>query len=413
MKRLMLAAVLVAALTLPATALAAGYTSPTWNLNGTYTIPFTETVGPDGPGPYPYSVVITTTSDTTGAVTGTGYFITGNGYPSVTIAGQVSGWDVTLNLTYDDPNLASYNPFVLTGAIDQYGGMAGTATDGQNREFTWTTTSGSVSLFSPRCDYGTYSGFTQVWTGFVSAVGTGTITPVVSTPATTPGVVYKLEASGTYFAGGTGLFDIQADAKYTQDAIQRAADQAWTDSVNLYGSYGPQLLDLLVDGAIAPWGAYSSAHRYAMSLPATGSPVTLALNINDIYADNNTGGLCVALYQGFSFAGFYAPVDNPPTVNQAKAGSAIPVKFSLGGDQGLSIFAAGFPQSTKIACDTSALLDDVTATVTAGGSSLSYDPLTGQYTYVWKTDKSWSGTCRQLVVTLLDGSTHLATFKFK
>src|SRR5262249_49966319 len=39
----------------------------------------------------------------------------------------------------------------------------------------------------------------------------------------------------------------------------------------------------------------------------------------------------------FPFAGFFLPVDNLPTINIAKAGSAIPLKFSLGGDFGLGI----------------------------------------------------------------------------
>jgi len=40
-------------------------------------------------------------------------------------------------------------------------------------------------------------------------------------------------------------------------------------------------------------------------------------------------------------------------------------------------------------------VDVVDQTVTAGSSSLSYDPTTDQYVYVWKMDKSWTG-CRQL-----------------
>jgi hypothetical protein len=32
---------------------------------------------------------------------------------------------------------------------------------------------------------------------------------------------------------------------------------------------------------------------------------------------------------------------------------------------------------------------------------------------VWKTDKGWAGTCRQLIIRLSDGTTHLANFKFK
>ena len=55
----------------------------------------------------------------------------------------------------------------------------------------------------------------------------------------------------------------------------------------------------------------------------------------------------------YDFGGFFSPVDNPDVLNRAKAGSAIPVKFSLGGDQGLDIFAeadgSSFPKSGSIA----------------------------------------------------------------
>jgi len=123
-------------------------------------------------------------------------------------------------------------------------------------------------------------------------------------------------------------------------------------------------------------------------------------------------------YQGttqtpaFNFAGFFPPVGNPPTINTVKAGSAIPVKFSLGGNQGLNILAPGSPSSGQVACANGAPLDAIQTTVTAGGSSLSYDPTTGQYVYVWKTDKAWAGTCRQLDVQLSDGTSHLADFEF-
>ena len=44
---------------------------------------------------------------------------------------------------------------------------------------------------------------------------------------------------------------------------------------------------------------------------------------------------------------------------------------------------------------------------------LTYDPVSGQYSYIWKTNKAWAGTCRQLLVTLDDGTVHKAYFKFK
>jgi CSLREA domain-containing protein len=114
----------------------------------------------------------------------------------------------------------------------------------------------------------------------------------------------------------------------------------------------------------------------------------------------------------YPFSGFFSPVDNEPVLNVVKAGSAIPVVFGLGGNQGLDIFASGYPKSQTIACDASAPADGIESTVTAGGSSLSYSTSTGRYTYVWKTDKSWTGTCRALIVKTKDGVTHRADFKF-
>jgi len=113
----------------------------------------------------------------------------------------------------------------------------------------------------------------------------------------------------------------------------------------------------------------------------------------------------------YNFSGFFQPVDNLPVFNSVKAGSSIPVKFSLSGDQGLDIFAAGYPKSQVITCDSTAPVDGVEETVAAGSSSLSYDASTDQYSYVWKTDKAWAGTCRQLVVKLNDGTSHRANFQ--
>jgi hypothetical protein len=95
-----------------------------------------------------------------------------------------------------------------------------------------------------------------------------------------------------------------------------------------------------------------------------------------------------------------------------KAGSSIPVKFTLDGDYGLNIFAAGSPSSRPVDCTTSAPLDAIEETVTAGGSSLSYDATSQRYHYVWKTDTAWAGTCRRLTVTLAGGSTREALFMF-
>ena len=72
----------------------------------------------------------------------------------------------------------------------------------------------------------------------------------------------------------------------------------------------------------------------------------------------------------YAFAGFFAPVNNPPEWNRVKAGSA-------------------------------------------GSSSLQYDIQAGQYKYVWKTARSWSGTCRKFELKLRDNESDEAYFTFK
>jgi hypothetical protein len=149
--------------------------------------------------------------------------------------------------------------------------------------------------------------------------------------------------------------------------------------------------------------------------PASGSlfsagTTTVNCSSSDTRDNESTGSFTVTVNYGWT--GFFSPVDNNGTYNTVKAGSAIPVKFSLAGNQGLNIFATGFPTSAKIPCNATSPQDMIEETVTAGGSSLSYDSLTDRYNYVWKSDKAWGGSCRMLTVKLADGNPHTALFNF-
>jgi hypothetical protein len=114
----------------------------------------------------------------------------------------------------------------------------------------------------------------------------------------------------------------------------------------------------------------------------------------------------------YCWNGFFQPVDNAPVFNRVKAGSAIPIKFNLCGNQGLNILQAGYPKSSPVAPNNAAPVDDIETIATAGNSSLNYDATADQYIYVWKTDKTWAGTCRQLNVMLADGTSHYVYFTF-
>jgi len=92
-----------------------------------------------------------------------------------------------------------------------------------------------------------------------------------------------------------------------------------------------------------------------------------------------------------------------PSFNKLKAGGSVPVKFSLGSNLGLEIFANGYPTSVGISCPTSAASVLSGKISSANTSKLTYDAKTNQYTYNWKTDKTWASTCRQLILRFLDG----------
>ncbi len=120
----------------------------------------------------------------------------------------------------------------------------------------------------------------------------------------------------------------------------------------------------------------------------------------------------------YNFDGFRSPVDNPGTgstsvFNSAKAGQSIPVKFGLGGNQGLNIMAAGYPKVTSVNCVSSATVDPIEeyAASTANGG-LTYDVTADQYNYVWKTQSTYANKCFKFDLTLKDGTSRVAYFKF-
>ena len=101
------------------------------------------------------------------------------------------------------------------------------------------------------------------------------------------------------------------------------------------------------------------------------------------------------------FATWQGPAALGPAVNRMNAGRAIPVSFGLGWDRGSDLLAAGSPASQRVDCGSLAAIGPMES---ASGPGLVGGSSTGKYTYVWKTDKAWSGTCRRLVLDFsIDG----------
>jgi uncharacterized membrane protein len=112
----------------------------------------------------------------------------------------------------------------------------------------------------------------------------------------------------------------------------------------------------------------------------------------------------------YLFRGFFPPVRNGGVLNQVKAGSSIPVKFALGGNQGRDILATNSPATRRITCGAGPTINSGTER-TVSRSGLHHGA--GRYIYVWKTKKAWAGTCREFVLELKDGTRHSARFKFE
>jgi len=117
----------------------------------------------------------------------------------------------------------------------------------------------------------------------------------------------------------------------------------------------------------------------------------------------------------YIYSGFFSPVENPPTVNAAKGGQAVPVKWRLTDASGVGISDPGSfagLTSYQANCSQWGSVTDSIPEEASGASGLQYLG-SGNWQYNWKTSKGYAGTCRVMVLTLKDGSQHTADFKFK
>jgi len=166
--------------------------------------------------------------------------------------------------------------------------------------------------------------------------------------------------------------------------------------------------DLDGDGVFETPGQSVTFSARGINAPATRTAI---VRVTD--DSGNTAIDAVDVSVIWSFAGFLRPVDNLPVRNRVHAGLVVPMRFRLGGNQGLNVLAQGYPRVVPVNCAASTpetIVDEAAAANSPLG--LLYNPLTGVYWFVWKTDKAWAGSCRQLHIKLLDGTDHVAEFRF-
>jgi hypothetical protein len=146
---------------------------------------------------------------------------------------------------------------------------------------------------------------------------------------------------------------------------------------------------------------------------------TVGVNKFTVTAQDNAGNPASAtctysVLYAYGPGFFTPPIAPPPIVNTVKAGSTVPVKFSLGDASGAyvsDLTAVSGLTYLPVACSTFAGNSVDVATSTSGGSGLRYDNAANQYVYNWKTPTI--AGCYALQVALNDGTSHVANFILK
>ena len=97
-------------------------------------------------------------------------------------------------------------------------------------------------------------------------------------------------------------------------------------------------------------------------------------------------------------------------MNDANAGRNVPVKFTLSEQGGAPDVAAVFA-SQQVDCGTFAPSGEIAPVQTPGSRKL--ESSGNQFSFNWKTESAWAGTCRQLIVRLQDVADPVAIFRFR
>ena len=181
---------------------------------------------------------------------------------------------------------------------------------------------------------------------------------------------------------------VSVDARASADSDGRIADYLWDFGDGYRGT------------GVTASHTYTVPGDYRVTLIVADDQGALG------FAD---GSLDIAIPK-FVFTGFFPPVDNL-ALNDQKAGSTVPVKFTIDGATVANIFDAGFPQTQPIDCVSRGAVPAITPAA-ADGAWVIQDPVSGEYHYNWKTSKVFAGTCQRLTIGLNDGTRHSADFSF-
>jgi hypothetical protein len=265
--------------------------------------------------------------------------------------------------------------------------------------------------------------------------GVQSITVTVVNTSTDDTTTYNFEGSSFSFTLYNGIYSVSATATDTKgnsgvgpDSTQMPVifkiDQT-PPTVNILGisdeqqfDFGDSLPSVTCDADDPmPGSGIESCTITPATLPTSVGTHTITATAKD-NAGNEASTSIKYTIVAWTINGFYQPVDNPPIVNVAKAGSTIPLKFevfkTVSREEITDTSKIVQPlKAQKISCNNinGSPTDEIYLTAT-GNTSLRYDPIEGQFIYNWKTPTQ-KDTCWKVTVYTIDGSSIYAYFKLK
>jgi hypothetical protein len=212
---------------------------------------------------------------------------------------------------------------------------------------------------------------------------------------------------------GNANFHPAPDVSQSFNIAQAAPVISWTPAaITTTTPLGPTHLNASATGigGVALAGGFFYTPGANSLLPTGTASLSVEFSPSDLNYAVATKTITVEVTGGLNFSGFYKPIKNMPAVNVVYAGTSIPMKFAVAGYRGSRVIASGSPTSVEAVCPSSTPEHDARRAVTLGRNGLHVRGYS--YTYVWKTNPAWANSCRKYVLTLVDGSTHEALFRF-
>ncbi len=256
---------------------------------------------------------------------------------------------------------------------------------------------------------------------------TVTLTGVDSGSCSTEVSAIQYSLDGGSFTTYTGPFQVTGDGDHTLEyrSIDYAGNTEATKSLTFKIDATPPVQNPTVSpNPVLLNGSAVASPNASDNLSGVASASCGAVNTGSVGArtvvctatDNagNSATASAAYHVIYNFTGFSQPVDNPPLLNSANSGQAIPLKWRITDANGNPVtnLASVKVTALSLACPIGVTPDLIEEYATGNSGLLNQG--NGYYQFNWKTPANYARSCKTMLLDLGEGSgmERMALFQF-